>query len=174
VGAGPGAQPTSYDHDSIVPERLSSLPRPPETKDWPARQFRLRMDPDGNWFINDWNFLRDGHEPAFRVKRGSREVWEIRNNMTSMPHPIHLHGFPFRVVSRAISPMDVRARQVMPGGLTPQDLGWNDTVLVWPGEVVRIAIDFSQPERGVQCYMLHCHNLEHEDKGMMLTFAVTD
>jgi blue copper oxidase len=49
-----------------------------------------------------------------------------------------------------------------------------DTVLVWPGEVVRLAIDFGQPCSGTQRYMLHCHNLEHEDMGMMLTFAVTD
>ncbi|MGO4773978.1 efflux RND transporter permease subunit [Lysobacter sp. 2RAB21] len=42
------------------------------------------------------------------------------------------------------------------------------------GEIVRLAIDFSQPFTGTQRYMLHCHNLEHEDMGMMLTFAVTD
>jgi blue copper oxidase len=78
------------------------------------------------------------------------------------------------VVSRSISPPDIRARQVADGGLGPQDLGFNDTILVWPGEIVRIAIDFSQPFSGAQRYMLHCHNLEHEDMGMMLTFAVVD
>ena len=157
-----------------VPATLSQLPPPPDTTGWPVRALRLRMDEEGTWFINDWNFLRDGHAPAFTVKRGTREVWEIRNNMTSMPHPIHMHGFQFRIVSRSISPHDVRSRQVAANGLGPQDLGSNDTVLVWPGEIVRIAIDFSQPYRGTQRYMLHCHNLEHEDMGMMLTFAVTD
>jgi bilirubin oxidase len=159
---------------TAVPVRLSSLAPPPDTKDWPVRALHLRMDGDGTWFINDWNFLRDGHAPAFSVRRGSREVWEIRNAMTSMPHPIHLHGFQFRVVSRTISPMDVRARAVAPGGLNPQDLGWTDTVVVWPGEIVRIALDFAQPYRGTQRYMIHCHNLEHEDMGMMATFAVVD
>jgi blue copper oxidase len=160
--------------DVAIPASLS-VPSPlPDTSAWPVRAFRLRMDEEGMWFINDRNFHRDGHAAAFAVKRGAREVWEIRNNMTSMPHPVHLHGFQFRVVSRSISPPDVRARQVASGGRTPQDLGWNDTVLVWPGEVVRVAIDFSQPYRGTQRYMLHCHNLEHEDRGMMLTFAVTD
>ena len=157
-----------------VSATLSQLPPPPDTTGWPVRALRLRMDEEGTWFINDWNFLRDGHAPAFTVKRGTREVWEIRNNMTSMPHPIHMHGFQFRIVSRSISPHDVRSRQVAANGLGPQDLGSNDTVLVWPGEIVRIAIDFSQPYRGTQRYMLHCHNLEHEDMGMMLTFAVTD
>lgn len=159
---------------TAIPTVLSSLEPPPDTTSWPVRALRLRMDAQGNWYINDWNFHRAGHAPAFTVTRGTREVWEIRNSMTSMPHPIHLHGFQFRVVSRRISPHDVRSRQVAPGGLGPQDLGCNDTVLIWPGEIVRIAIDFSQPYTGTQQYMLHCHNLEHEDMGMMLTFAVTD
>lgn len=159
---------------NTVPERLSSLPPPPDTRDWPVRPLRLSMDSEGTWMINDHNFHADGHDSAFEVKRGSREVWEIRNSMTSMPHPIHIHGVQFRVVSRRISPQDIRARKVTAEGLTPQDLGLNDTVVIWPGEIVRIAIDFSQPFSGTQRYMLHCHNLEHEDMGMMLTFAVVD
>jgi FtsP/CotA-like multicopper oxidase with cupredoxin domain len=166
--------PVATARKAAIPASLSKLAPPPDTAGWPVRALRLRMDEAGNWYINDWNFHRDGHAPAFTVKRGTREVWEIRNSMTSMPHPIHLHGFQFRVVSRSISPHDVRSRQVAPGGLGPQDLGCNDTVLVWPGEIVRIALDFSQPFSGTQQYMLHCHNLEHEDMGMMLTFAVTD
>ncbi|MGH8049559.1 MAG: multicopper oxidase family protein [Methylococcales bacterium] len=159
---------------NVIPEQLCKLDPPPDTQDWPVRSLRLRMDGEGTWFINDWNFHHTGHEPVFSVKRGTREVWEIRNNMTSMPHPIHLHGFQFRVVSRSISPPDIRARKVTDTGLGPQDLGWSDTVVVWPGEIVRIAIDFSQSLSGTQRYMLHCHNLEHEDMGMMVTFAVTD
>ncbi|QSX79087.1 multicopper oxidase family protein [Agrilutibacter solisilvae] len=159
---------------AAIPASLSSLPAPPDTRGWPVRPFRLHMDSQGAWFINGHNFHRDGHAPAFTVKRGTREVWELRNAMTSMPHPIHVHGVQFRVVERRISPQDVRSRQVAEGGLGPQDLGCNDTVLVWPGETVRIAIDFDQPFDGNQQYMLHCHNLEHEDMGMMLTFAVTD
>jgi len=160
---------------AAVPAQLCKLDPPPDTKDWPVRRLRLHMDGEGTWFINDWNFHRGDHQlPAFTVKRGTREVWEIRNSMTSMPHPIHLHGFQFRVVSRSISPPDIRGRTVAHGGLGPQDLGWNDTVVVWPGEIVRIAIDFSQSFTGTQRYMLHCHNLEHEDMGMMVTFAVID
>ena len=61
----------------------------------------------------------------------------------------------------------------VPRGRTAQDAGQVDTVLVWPGETVRIAVDFSIPFRGEQRYMFHCHNLEHEDLGMMLGFSVT-
>ncbi|WP_051885417.1 multicopper oxidase family protein [Lysobacter antibioticus] len=157
-----------------LPERLSDLAPPPDTTGWSVRPIRLSMNQEGSWFINDWNMHSVGHEPMFRIKRGSREVWEIRNNMTSMPHPIHVHGFRFRVVSRSISPPDIRGRAVAPKGLNPQDTGWNDTVVIWPGEIVRIAIDFAQELSGTHRYMIHCHNLEHEDMGMMVAFAVTD
>jgi blue copper oxidase len=52
------------------------------------------------------------------------------------------------------------------------DLGWKDTILVWPGETVRIAIDFTNMFKGDQIYLFHCHNLEHEDQGMMLNYRV--
>ena len=57
-------------------------------------------------------------------------------------------------------------------GRTVSDLGWKDTELVWPGETVKIAIDFSHDFVGSQTYLLHCHNLEHEDAGMMVNFRM--
>lgn len=157
-----------------LPDALSTLPPPPDAADWPVRPIRLSMDANGSWFINGLNFHTCRAGPAFAVKRGAREVWEIRNEMRSMPHPMHVHGTQFRVLSRSISPPDVRARSVDAQGRGPQDLGLCDTVVVWPGEIVRLAMDFAQPFAGTQRYMLHCHNLEHEDMGMMLAFAVVD
>ncbi len=45
-------------------------------------------------------------------------------------------------------------------------------MLVRPGESVRVAIDFHHPFAGKQTYPFHCHNLEHEDGGMMLRVEV--
>jgi suppressor of ftsI/bilirubin oxidase len=59
-------------------------------------------------------------------------------------------------------------------GRTVTDLGWKDTVLVWPGETVRIAIEFSHDFEGEQLYLFHCHILEHEDAGMMINYKVVD
>ena len=53
------------------------------------------------------------------------------------------------------------------------DLGWKDTILVWPGETVRIAIDFTNAFSGDQTYLFHCHNLEHEDQGMMVNHRIS-
>lgn len=158
---------------SEIPQRLAMLPAMPAVHTV-TRTFRIRISDSGRWMINDWNFLLTGHAPAFEVRRGDLEIWEFVNEFRSMPHPIHLHGFQFRVMQRAKSPRQVRAQAVASGGRTAHDLGLLDTVVVWPGEHVRIAIDFSQPFAGAQTYMLHCHNLEHEDQGMMIAFVVRD
>ena len=89
-----------------------------------------------------------------------------------MPHPMHIHGFSFQVLERLNSPAQVSSSARFGKGRTAGDLGWKDTVLVWPGETVRIAIDFTHDFPGDQTYLLHCHNLEHEDAGMMINFRV--
>jgi len=91
----------------------------------------------------------------------------------SMPHPMHMHGFSFQVVSRRNSPTQVRELAHDASGRSVTDLGWKDTILVWPGETVRIAIDFTNEYQGDQVYLFHCHNLEHEDQGMMVNHRVS-
>jgi blue copper oxidase len=50
----------------------------------------------------------------------------------------------------------------------PHEKGWKDTVLVGPKEKVKVIITFLQKGE----FVFHCHNLEHEDDGMMLNFEV--
>ena len=51
------------------------------------------------------------------------------------------------------------------------DGGWTDTVLVLPGETVRIQVTFGT-HPGL--YLYHCHILEHEDMGMMRNFRIAE
>ena len=44
--------------------------------------------------------------------------------------------------------------------------------MIWPGETVRIAVDFRQAFPSEQLFLFHCHNLEHEDGNMMVNFRV--
>ena len=124
----------------------------------------------GRWRINDRVFAMG--ETPIEVKRNSVETWLIRNYFNSMPHAMHLHGFQFQVIERQTSPDQVAMRKIDSNGRLATDGGWKDTVLVWPGESVRIAIDFKMPFDGLQTYVFHCHNLEHEDGGMMLGVKV--
>lgn len=123
------------------------------------------------WFINGVNYNDNPAYFPFNVTRNTVEVWEITNEMDSMPHPMHLHGFQFQVLKRMSSPLQVLDVADADGKL-PTDKGWKDTVLIWPGETVEIAIDFSHNFAGVQDYVFHCHNLEHEEQGMMVNYRV--
>ncbi|MFD2796646.1 multicopper oxidase domain-containing protein [Promicromonospora vindobonensis] len=77
--------------------------------------------------------------------------------MADLHHPIHLHLVNFRVLSRGGHE---------PG---PYDAGLKDTVDLRPGEAVEVIARFDG-YRGR--YMYHCHNVEHEDMGMMGDFEV--
>ena len=151
-----------------VPERLSRMP-PPSAASGDERPLRLGFA-KGRWRINDRVY--DPQTTPIEVARGASETWLLRNYHTSAPHAMHLHGFQFRVLERETSPDQLTPLAIDTRGRLPTDLGLKDTVLVWPGESVRIAIDFRIPFAGSQIYLVHCHNLEHEDAGMMLRIKV--
>lgn len=151
-----------------IPAVLSALPAAVAPKGAP-RRMKLALDVKGHWTINGWTF--DPKVVPVTVRRGTAETWLIENARRSMPHPMHLHGFKFRVLERLGSPAQVHALAGAKG-LLAQDRGMLDTVHVWPGESVRIALDFSHPFAGDQDYVFHCHNLEHEEAGMMIRYAV--
>ena len=92
------------------------------------------------------------------VPFGQIERWIFKTNGNA-PHPVHVHGASFQVISRT-------------GGrnqLFPWESGWKDTVLLEDSETVEVLIRFDR-FRGI--YLLHCHKLEHEDMGMMANFEV--
>ncbi len=93
------------------------------------------------------------------VKLGDTEIWEIGNN-SPLPHPFHIHNVQFQILNR--------------NGHAPHagERGRKDTVLVNPGEIVRIIAKFEDYADSDKPFMYHCHILEHEDAGMMGQFTV--
>jgi blue copper oxidase len=157
-----------------IPDRLSDL-APPDASGAATRRIGLSTTPDSGaltrWEIAGREYEAD--EYPIVVRGGTTEVWEISNDERSMPHPMHLHGFEFGVLERIGSPPQVSELAVDGRGRLATDLGRKDTVLVWPGESVRIVADFSHGYDGEQSYLFHCHILEHEDEGMMINVKVT-
>lgn len=153
---------------SKLPAALSEV-KPIRTVSATQRKIELSME-HMRFLINGRSFKMK--EIAFDVKRGNVEIWSINNPAMGMPHPMHIHGFSFQVIERVSSPQQVSAIGIFGKGRVVSDLGWKDTVLVWPGETVRIAVDFTHNFPDDQTYLLHCHNLEHEDAGMMVNFRV--
>ncbi len=105
------------------------------------------------WAINGVAARGHVHEPLLTLERNGSYVLELIND-TAWPHPMHLHGHAFRVVSRNGSP--TRHRE------------WLDTVLLHRGERAEIAFVADNPGD----WMFHCHILEHQTAGMMGTIRV--
>ena len=152
-----------------MPERLSTFRGSwLREADVPQRRVTLGFE-HGQWFIDGQTFDMLGTTMGETVKAGSTQIWEIVNAAGMMgmqaAHPIHLHGPQFRVMSRAGG--SAAAQAVIEGAV---GAGWLDTVLVMPGETVRIKVTFT---RHTGLYLYHCHILEHEDMGMMRNFRVT-
>jgi FtsP/CotA-like multicopper oxidase with cupredoxin domain len=153
-----------------LPERLSDVP-PVDTGEAvnPARprRFALTMG-HMRWAINGRIFQMEQVAEDEVVRIGTKEIWEFANTgggrgmmrMMDMPHPMHLHGRQFRVVYRS---------GVAHDGYV--DEGWKDTVLVMPGERVKILTRFDDYPG---LFLYHCHNLEHEDMGMMRNYYIRE
>jgi len=109
--------------------------------------------------INGWPY--DMHRIDFRVPFGVTERWRFTTGGNA-PHPVHVHGTSFQVVSRTGGR----------GRTFPWEGGWKDTVLLNDTGTVEILIRFDK-FRGAYDgrYLIHCHQLEHEDMGMMSNFG---
>jgi len=116
------------------------------------------------WTINGRVYEMMGTAEDEMVHLNTPIAWEWINN-SPIPHPMHIHNVQFQVVQR--TPSASSSYTTVNQGFV--DSGWKDTVLVWPGEKVKIAMMFS-PHAGM--YMYHCHILEHEDMGMMRNLMV--
>jgi spore coat protein A len=136
---------------SSVPATLSKLAA--ITPDSSAQTRTMKFHRAGaDWEINGRIF-----DPTYSeadVRAGSTEVWTVTSDFH---HPFHVHNCAMQVVSRDGQ---------VPG---PYDQGFKDTVFLNKGEKVQIAIRFSDYQGR---YVFHCHNLEHEDMGMMANFTI--
>jgi spore coat protein A len=139
--------------EARVPRRLRPLdPLPPPNAE---RRWELALGTSA-WQINGKSFDPDRIDAAPR--HGTTEQWTFVNRSNRV-HPMHLHGFLFRILERSS------------GRVHPADrLGLKDTVGVMPNETVTVLAWFA-PYSG--SYVFHCHALEHADKAMMLQMGVT-
>ncbi len=129
------------------------------------RPFTLEMGQGMVWTINHRVYEPTAVADDEMVNLDETMAWEWINN-SPIPHPMHIHNVQFQVVKRT-PPSSLTTYSTANQGLV--DSGWKDTVLVWPGERVRVAMKFS-PYTGM--YMYHCHILEHEDMTMMRNYMI--
>lgn len=111
---------------------------------------------NGQWTVN--NRLYNGEEPGAELPKNAAEIWVLQNNSNGWVHPIHIHLEEFRPLFRAL-------------GQTPlgQSDARRDTVLLGPGERLVLFMRFRDFEGR---YVMHCHNVMHEDHAMMVRWDV--
>ena len=167
------------DISSPLPERLSLIAQHDESaavNRRNPRSFILSMGGMMRWTLNGRTFEMESVEENEIVKLNDLEVWQFENQSgggmgmmggESLPHPMHVHGLQYQIIEREISSAGHDAWATLSSGHV--DEGWHDTVLVMPGEQVKILLKFKD---FTGLYLYHCHNLEHEDMGMMRNYRV--
>lgn len=113
---------------------------------------------NGQWTVNGQ--LYDGDKPRATVGKGTGEIWILRNSGGSWLHPVHIHFEEFRIL--------YRANGLKPGLFDPA-FGREDTLSLGPGERAVIFMRFRDFHGK---YVMHCHNVVHEDHAMMIRWDI--
>ena len=132
--------------------KLKSVAVPPEVA--VARTEMIMLTGGGADYVWGLNGKSAMHDTIMTVREGER--YEVMfHNMTSMAHPMHLHGHYFKVVGIGNLRINGAIR---------------DTILVPVGETVTIQFDANNPGT----WAFHCHHLYHMNSGMMGSLAYVD
>ncbi|HEY0000777.1 MAG TPA: multicopper oxidase domain-containing protein [Actinoplanes sp.] len=94
------------------------------------------------------------------------EIWDLVNESGGWFHPVHIHLIDGQIIGRN-STKDGKAHPWEGGGKDVFYLGENETASVLMQFTTGDGNDGGR-------YMMHCHNLVHEDSDMMIQFAVGD
>jgi len=139
---------------SEVPFRLRDLPPIDPSRVRQTRLFELKRD-NGAWSINGEFF--DGNVSAANPRRAVPEIWIIRNSSGGWSHPFHIHEDEFRLLSRNGEPP------------RPHEVGRKDSFDLGRNDELRLLVNFRD---FLGRYVMHCHNLIHEDHAMMARFDI--
>ncbi len=149
-----GGDPATPDM-SKVPAKLRDTPPINLAEVVATRRFEFDKENEV-WTINGKIF--DVETPVAKPKRGTAEIWTLKGK-GSWHHPVHIHLEEGRILTRN-------------GKLPPlHERGRKDVYVLEPNEEVRVFIRFRD---FLGKYIMHCHNLTHEDHAMMLRFDVVE
>lgn len=140
---------------SRVPVKLRELPPINLAEVVKTRKFEFDKENEV-WTVNGRIF--NVEQAAFSPRRGSAEIWILKGK-GSWHHPVHIHHEEGRILSRNGKPP------------APYESGRKDVYVLAPNDEVRVFIrfrDFLGP------YIMHCHNLIHEDHAMMVRWDIVE
>jgi FtsP/CotA-like multicopper oxidase with cupredoxin domain len=189
----PASQPPFQgDHSSFTPGQTlrtdlpvydPSIARPPVpgTKPGATRDWQFDRSQGGEWLIDCFNgngampFDPGPPPPApenpridATVNVGDTEIWRLINGSGGWYHPVHIHRNQFRILDRT----DSGSGQSL--GLLPTQLGLKDVFVLEANVSIRLITKYTNGPKATQTgkYVMHCHNVEHEDMAMMIVWEV--
>jgi FtsP/CotA-like multicopper oxidase with cupredoxin domain len=144
------------------PLALRPLPTIPPLAGLTKRSFRFERG-NGAWQVNgklyefDVNFNTVGPTNVPAASGAAGEVWTIQNGGGGWAHPIHPHFEELRIIK-------------INGQAPPASLaGRKDVIPLGPGDEVQMFIRLRDLTGR---YVMHCHNVVHEDHAMMVEYDI--
>ncbi|HMG74129.1 MAG TPA: multicopper oxidase domain-containing protein [Pyrinomonadaceae bacterium] len=166
--------------NSRIPDHFRDLPKIPED----LSKFKHRVwvfdYMGGTWTVNG-KIFGHGHRIDAEIEQGSGEVWILRNQGKNWSHPIHSHFTEFllrEVNGRLIQPNTIQSTEfrrhyefessdapikVFMGGQR------RDIATLLPNDELKV---FMRWNDFLGKYVMHCHNVVHEDHDMMIRWDI--
>jgi spore coat protein A, manganese oxidase len=141
--------------NSVIPTKLRDIVNLDPALSLRTRKFEYAKT-DGKWTINGHSW--EHHLISARPNPGDIEIWELISPLVDKRHPVHMHLVHAQILDRNGKPP------------LEYEKGWKDVFHVGSEEIVRIIVEFPTDKQGK--YMMHCHDLQHEDNGMMGQFEL--
>lgn len=141
---------------SRIPDFLRALPSVNLNEVRRERVWNLDYD-NGLWTINGKLYDPDRIDAA--IEQGSAEIWTFLSNGNAWSHPMHIHFEEFQVLEHNYQPIpfgDVQRSR-------------KDDIWVGPNDQFKIFMRFRD---FLGSYVMHCHNVVHEDNAMMIRFDI--
>jgi len=169
------------DENTSLPTEAQYPVRPPFLDDIPASETNERhravvfsmtgapgTAPISQFYIDNKKFEEGIIDQVMLL--GQAEDWTVKNtSLTGITHPFHIHVNPFQVIE-IFDPATMDAPEVQKYPV------WRDTMQI-PAAIGTTAGYIKIRSRFVDFpgkFVLHCHILGHEDRGMMQLIEVVD
>ena len=143
---------------SRIPDRLR---RQPDIDFREVRRQRTwKFDYDSGLFTVNGR-LMDPNRVDAAIEQGSAEIWTIRNSGNTWTHPIHTHMEEFQI-------FEINGKPVEPFSFRD---GKKDVVQLGPNDEIKF---FGRWRDFLGPYVMHCHNVVHEDHAMMIRWDLVE
>jgi len=163
-----------------IPNTLVNLPAIPTTLN-ACHQWRFTLEPPpgsppgtpNQFLINEQPF--DANRVDHVVLKGTAEEWELKNDVLAgnWTHPVHIHFEEGRVTERTIRrDVGLPTERFEVQTLLPDEDANNARRDVYPlpgQNSVKLKMQFRD---FVGRYLIHCHNMGHEDNFMMVRWDI--